>query len=73
MERRGYEQCRPRLDAAEPETEAFVDFNSGYVRRAQESLPKQGSRRPWKVYQNYLKDLLVMRYGRLHDGVMEFE
>ena len=48
-------QCRPRFDAAEPETEAFVDFSSGYVQRALESLPKQGRRRPWKVYQNYLK------------------
>lgn len=73
MERRGYDQCRPRLDAAEPETEAFVDFSSGYVQRALESLPKQGARRPWKAYQNYLKDLLVMRFGRLHDGVMEFK
>ena len=73
MERRGYEQCRPRFDAAEPETDAFVDFSSGYVRRALESLPKQGKRRPWRAYQNYLKDLLLLRYGRLHDGVMEFE
>jgi len=73
MERRGYAQCRPRLDAGLAETKAFVDFTSGYVQRALESLPKQGSRRPWKAYQNYLKDLLLLRYGRLHDGVMEFE
>jgi len=72
MERRGYDQCRPRLDAEATETEAFVDFTSGYVQRALESLPKQGKRRPWKAYQNYLKDLLLMRYGRLHDGALEF-
>ena len=72
MERRGYAQCRPRLDAEAAETEAFVEFTSGYVRRALESLPKQGKRRPWKAYQNYLKDLLLMRFGRLHDGALEF-
>ena len=72
MERRGYTQCTPRL-AESVETEAFIDFTSGYVQRATDSLPKQGRRRPWKVYQNYLKDLLVMRFGALDDGVMEFK
>ncbi len=73
MERRGYDQCVPRLDAEAVETDAFVDFSSGYVQRALDALPKQGRRRPWKVYQNYLKDLLVMRFGALHDGVMEYK
>jgi cyclohexanone monooxygenase len=35
-------------------------------------LPKQGSKRPWKVYQNYISDLLSLRYGRIADGVMHF-
>ena len=72
MGRRGYAECRPRLGEQAGATEAFVDFTSGYVQRALDSLPKQGARRPWKVYQNYLQDLLVMRFGRLNDGVMEF-
>ena len=72
MARRRYRQCTPRLDESDAETAAFIDFSSGYVKRALAGLPKQGSRRPWKIYQNYLKDLLIMRYGRLNDGVMEF-
>jgi len=73
MERRGFKRCVPRLEADSPISEPMINFTSGYVRRAQAELPKQGTRRPWKVYQNYLKDLLMMRYGRLNDGVMEFE
>ena len=73
MDRRGYQQCVPRLDAESRASEPMIDFTSGYVRRAQDALPKQGSGRPWKVYQNYLKDLLVMRFGALDDGVMEFK
>ena len=73
MEKRGYVQCAPRLDGRPPETEAYIDFSSGYVRRALADLPKQGTRRPWKVYQNYLKDLLLTRFGPLNDGVMEFK
>ena len=73
MERRGYDQCTPRLNLAEAETDEYIDFTSGYVQRARSGLPRAGDvRRPWKVYQNYLKDLLVMRFGALNDGVMEF-
>jgi cyclohexanone monooxygenase len=53
-------------------TQPFVSFTSGYVQRAVDMLPKQGSRRPWQVYQNYLQDLLMIRFGRVADGVMRF-
>ena len=72
MDGRGYAQCRPRMTGEVP-AEPYVDFSSGYVRRALDSLPKQGGQPPWKAYQNYLKDLVMMRFGRLNDGVMEFK
>jgi cyclohexanone monooxygenase len=50
----------------------FLSFTSGYVQRAHPVLPQQGSRRPWQVYQNYLQDLITIRYGRIADGVMRF-
>ena len=50
----------------------FLDFTSGYVQRAAALLPKQGDRKPWKLYQNYLLDLLMLRFGRVVDGVMAF-
>ncbi len=72
MDRRGYGQCLPRLDTESPAAQPMIDFTSSYVRRARDELPKQGDRPPWKVYQNYVKDLLMMRYGKIDDGVMEF-
>jgi monooxygenase len=48
----------------------FLDFTSGYVRRAADKLPKQGSRRPWRLYQNYLLDLFSFRFGRIEDGAL---
>jgi len=50
----------------------FLGFTSGYVQRAAHDLPQQGSRRPWQVYQNYLQDMLTIRFGRIADGVMHF-
>jgi monooxygenase len=35
-------------------------------------FPKQGSRRPWKLYQNYALDLVTLRYSAVKDGAMEF-
>lgn len=48
----------------------FLDFDSGYVERARHLLPKQGAIKPWQVYQNYLRDLLTIRFGRIEDGVL---
>lgn len=51
--------------------ERFVDFSSGYFQRVIDDLPKQGARKPWKLYQNYAKDLLSLRYGTIEDGVLK--
>lgn len=51
----------------------FLGFTSGYVQRAIASLPKQGQRKPWRVYQNYLADLFAIRWSRIDDGVMRFK
>ena len=71
MRRRGFVQVTPRRDPA-VEEEAVLSFSSGYVRRALPSLPKQGSRAPWRLHQNYVKDLLALRLGRVADSSLEF-
>ena len=52
--------------------ERWIDFSSGYFERALGSFPKQGSRRPWKLYQNYFKDILLFRFTRLADDSLRF-
>jgi monooxygenase len=71
MDRHGQAIAVARREA-DVEPQPFLSFTSGYVQRAQHLLPKQGSRRPWQVYQNYLKDLVTIRFGRIADGVMRF-
>jgi cation diffusion facilitator CzcD-associated flavoprotein CzcO len=72
MQRHGYAQCTPRADDATLGAEPWVDFSSGYIRRSLHLFPKQGSKAPWKLNQNYARDLLTLRFGRIDDGVMEF-
>jgi hypothetical protein len=72
MDRRGFASCTPRLTDPEVKPEPVLDFTSGYVQRALADLPSQGSKMPWRLHQNYLRDLSMLRYGRLQDGTMEF-
>jgi len=72
MDAIGARRCTPRLTDPSVHEEAFIGLASGYVQRAAAFLPKQGSKRPWKLYQNYLLDLFMLRVGRVDDGTMEF-
>ena len=72
MGRKGWDICVPRLGDASPVRAPMLDFSSGYVRRAEGSLPSQGEKAPWRVHQNYLKDLTALRFGRVDDRVMQF-
>ena len=49
-----------------------MDFASGYVQRSLHLLPKQGDRAPWRLRQNYLRDVLTIRRGGLEDGTLRF-
>ena len=71
MERKGQAIAVVRQEPG-VEAQPFLSFTSGYVQRAQALLPKQGARRPWQVYQNYVQDMLTIRFGRIADGVMRF-
>jgi monooxygenase len=72
MEVYGYRQCTPRNKDPSIERLPPVDFTSGYFQRAMETLPRQGSRKPWRIYQNYLLDLWMYRFAAIDDGVLEF-
>ena len=72
MDRHGYVRCTPRNTDPTIERLPPVDFSSGYFQRAMDKLPRQGSRKPWRIHQNYLLDLIDLRFARFDDGVLEF-
>ena len=61
--------AKPSVRADEP----MLDLKSGYVERAAAMLPRQGARAPWRVHQNYARDLFAFRTARMKDGVLRFE
>jgi len=71
MDKHGYNQARPKVDEA-MQPLPLLSFKSGYVLRAVDQFPKQGGKVPWKLRQNYLVDLLNLRFRSLDDGTLEF-
>ena len=72
MDRHGYKSCVPHnVDPTVAELPALT-FTSGYVQRSIAKMPKQGSKRPWRLYQNYALDIVALRWGKLDDGVMKY-
>ena len=72
LKKTGARQAVPVNDDPNIEFEPWLDFSSGYVQRAMTKFPKQGTKVPWKLDQNYAKDLMSLRYSKLEDGVLRF-
>jgi cation diffusion facilitator CzcD-associated flavoprotein CzcO len=72
MQRGGYAYCTPRNTDPSVIPDATPPLSSGYMQRGKDVMPKQGSKRPWKLYQNYAKDMLALRFGTIDDGALVF-
>ena len=71
MDAHGFTRCMPQRDPAMPEL-PLLDFTSGYVQRGIAQFPRQGTALPWRLYQNYALDLVMLEHGRIDDGILEF-
>ncbi len=72
MDSQGYDTVVPQHPGDAVEERPLMDFTPGYVLRALDSLPKQGSRAPWRLKQNYLFDLGFIRRGKVDDDTLHF-
>jgi monooxygenase len=73
MDANGFQLCVAENHDPTLAVEPFIDFSSGYVQRAISKFPKQGSRAPWRLYQNYALDIMSLRRAPLEDEAMRFE
>ncbi|HWX45168.1 MAG TPA: NAD(P)/FAD-dependent oxidoreductase [Solirubrobacteraceae bacterium] len=72
MDAHGYRLCTPQNRDPSVAPQPFIDFSSSYVLRHIEEFPKQGSKAPWRLYQNYALDILSLKFGAIEDGAMQF-
>ncbi|MCW2685982.1 MAG: putative flavoprotein involved in transport [Mycobacterium sp.] len=72
MDDKGYDTVVPQHPGNSVEERPLMDFTPGYVLRALDSLPKQGSRTPWRLKQNYFFDIRLIRNGKVDDEALAF-
>jgi monooxygenase len=72
MDAHGYRVSVPEVTDPSVAEQPLIDLNSGYVLRSIEKFPKQGSKEPWKLRQNYVFDIRTIRRGAIEDGSMQF-
>ena len=72
MDKTNTDYCVARVEGNLSE-EPMLDFTSGYVQRSLHLLPKQGDRKPWKLFQNYFLDFVSLKMGSLQDEEMQFK
>ena len=72
MDRKGARQVTPQ-SRGETAVAPFVEkFTPGYMQRALALWPKQGSTAPWRVYQNYIRDAISLKWSPVDNQSLEF-
>ncbi len=73
MDAHGYDRCLPLAPPPSEPRVPIIDLQSGYVQRSIDELPKQGTRFPWRLHQNYFKDIRMFRRSPLEDEGIRFD
>ena len=72
MDKKGMRQVTPQLHGETADAPFVQNFNPGYIERSAQNWPKQGAQSPWRVYQNYFRDIVSLRWQSMNDGALEF-
>jgi len=72
MDAQGHDIARPEIGDHGIETRPMLDFAAGYVQRALDRIPKQGSGEPWRVSMNYYYDVEQLRKGAVDNANLHF-
>src|SRR5215468_9179932 len=72
MDAHAYVEARPKEPDPKMPVKPFGNLMSGYFKRAEKRLPRQGLKGPWRNPQNYAFDIFRFRFGAIEDGILEF-
>ncbi len=67
MDKKNYSLFMPKVENQNMNISPLLNLNSGYIHRSSHLFPKQGSKLPWKLYQNYFFDYTMLRINKIRD------
>ena len=73
MDQKNYKYMVPKVIDEDLETIPLLNLNSGYIHRSENEFPRQGSKLPWRLYQNYFRDYKTLRINKLTDKELQFK
>ncbi len=68
----GQRQCVACNNGTATSDGPFLGLSAGYIMRAADRVPQQGSKHPWRVYQSYLQDYRALKRSQVTDDTMVF-
>ncbi len=71
MKKNGYQMCTPVFNQSS--SQRLLDLDAGYLLRAKNILPRQGIKSPWRVNQNHIKEVFLLRYGTITTKDLKYE
>jgi hypothetical protein len=72
MDKKGLRQVTPTSKNEKAAANFVEKFSPGYMERAVADWPKQGSKSPWRVYQNYFRDMASLKWAAIDNQALEF-
>jgi monooxygenase len=72
MDANGFDRVEAQHPGDSVDELPFMDFTPGYFKRSMHLLPKSGSRAPWRLKQNYLFDMRMIRHGKVDEEALTF-
>ncbi len=72
MEQNGYQSVHPHQEP-NAKRARLLDLQSGYVQRALDRIPSQGTEFPWCNKDLYFKDVFAIKHSKLVDDVLRFD
>ena len=72
MDKHNKKVCVTETSEDNMATIPLLDLQSGYIKRAKKNLPKQGTKKPWKLYQNYILDRISLGMTPVTDDIISY-
>ncbi|QKW06333.1 NAD(P)/FAD-dependent oxidoreductase [Streptomyces sp. NA04227] len=75
MRDNGYTRVTPVATEADRSQESAMgdSLSSGYIQRGDAVMPRQGTRAPWRIFNNYYRDRRALRRSPIDDASLHFE
>ncbi|WP_445365886.1 flavin-containing monooxygenase [Microbulbifer sp. ANSA001] len=64
--------CATDMENCAEDVSVMSELDSGYVKRGNSALPRQGKKYPWRLLNNYEEDIKILLNNPIEDGILRF-